>query len=450
MRSGIRVKNKLSQAQFIVVGFLIIVMISTVLLMFPFASRDGGYTPFLDCLFTSVSATCVTGLVVVDTFTHWSIGGQLIILLLIQIGGLGFITIGVIFSVLLRQRIGLKFRGLMQESVNSLKISGIVKLTRKIIKGTLIIEGTGALILGVRFSVYFKNAGKGFYYGIWHSVSAFCNAGFDLMGVSKEYASLTDFTGDFIVNTVIMALIIIGGIGFVVWDDISRNKLRFRKYSLHTKIVLVTTAFLIIVPTVLFYLVEYGNTMAGMNVGERLLASAFSAVTARTAGFNTVDTGTLSGASKMLTMILMFIGGSPGSTAGGIKTTTIFVLIVNLFTGIRNGMDGSVFKRRFEEDAIRKASTVFILNLVLAVTAIFAVLAVNKLPLEDVAFEVFSAIGTVGMTTGLTRSLNTVSRIIIVILMFSGRIGSLSFAMSIMKTKKRAPVYYPDEKISIG
>ena len=450
MRSGIRVKNKLSQAQFIVVGFLIIVMISTVLLMFPFASRDGEYTPFLDCLFTSVSATCVTGLVVVDTFTHWSIGGQLIILLLIQIGGLGFITIGVIFSMLLRQRIGLKFRGLMQESVNSLKISGIVKLTRKIIRGTLIIEGTGALILGIRFSVYFKNAGKGFYYGIWHSVSAFCNAGFDLMGVSKEYASLTDFTGDFIVNIVIMALIIIGGIGFVVWDDISRNKLRFKKYSLHTKIVLVTTAFLIIVPTVLFYLVEYGNTMAGMNVGERLLASAFSAVTARTAGFNTVDTGALSGASKMLTMILMFIGGSPGSTAGGIKTTTIFVLIVNLFTGIRNGMGGSVFKRRFEEDAIRKASTVFILNLVLAVTAIFAVLAVNKLPLEDVAFEVFSAIGTVGMTTGLTRSLNTVSRIIIVILMFSGRIGSLSFAMSIMKTKKRAPVYYPDEKISIG
>lgn len=450
MRSGIRVKNKLSQAQFIVVGFLIIVMISTVLLMFPFASRDGGYTPFLDCLFTSVSATCVTGLVVVDTFTHWSIGGQLIILLLIQIGGLGFITIGVIFSMLLRQRIGLKFRGLMQESVNSLKISGIVKLTRKIIRGTLIIEGTGALILGIRFSVYFKNLGKGFYYGIWHSVSAFCNAGFDLMGVSEEYASLTDFTGDFIVNTVIMALIIIGGIGFVVWDDISRNKLRFRKYSLHTKIVLVTTAFLIIVPTVLFFLVEYGNTMAGMNVGERLLASAFSAVTARTAGFNTVDTGALSGASKMLTMILMFIGGSPGSTAGGIKTTTIFVLIVNLFTGIRNGMGGSVFKRRFEEDAIRKASTVFILNLVLAVTAIFAVLAVNKLPLEDVAFEVFSAIGTVGMTTGLTRSLNTVSRIIIVILMFSGRIGSLSFAMSIMKTKKRAPVYYPDEKISIG
>ncbi|MBD5156910.1 MAG: Trk family potassium uptake protein [Butyrivibrio sp.] len=450
MRSGIRVKNKLSQAQFIVVGFLIIVMISTVLLMFPFASRDGEYTPFLDCLFTSVSATCVTGLVVVDTFTHWSIGGQLIILLLIQIGGLGFITIGVIFSMLLRQRIGLKFRGLMQESVNSLKISGIVKLTRKIIRGTFIIEGTGALILGIRFSVYFKNAGKGFYYGIWHSVSAFCNAGFDLMGVSKEYASLTDFTGDFIVNTVIMALIIIGGIGFVVWDDISRNKLRFKKYSLHTKIVLVTTAFLIIVPTVLFYLVEYGNTMAGMNVGERLLASAFSAVTARTAGFNTVDTGALSGASKMLTMILMFIGGSPGSTAGGIKTTTIFVLIVNLFTGIRNGMGGSVFKRRFEEDAIRKASTVFILNLVLAVTAIFAVLAVNKLPLEDVAFEVFSAIGTVGMTTGLTRSLNTVSRIIIVILMFSGRIGSLSFAMSIMKTKKRAPVYYPDEKISIG
>ncbi len=446
MKSGIKVKNKLSQAQFIAVGFLIIVMISTVLLMFPFASKEGTYTPFLDCLFTSVSATCVTGLVVVDTFTHWSLGGQIIILTLIQIGGLGFITIGVIFSMLLRQRIGLKFRGLMQESVNSLKISGIVKLTKKIIKGTLIIEGTGAFILGIRFSVYFKNAAKGFYYGLWHSVSAFCNAGFDLMGVEEQYASLTGFAGDFVVNIVIMALIIIGGIGFVVWDDISRNKLKFKKYSLHTKIVLVTTAFLIVVPAVLFYIVEYDNTMAGMNVGERVLASAFSSVTARTAGFNTVDTGALTGASKMLTIMLMFIGGSPGSTAGGIKTTTIFVLLVNLFAGIRNGAGGSVFRRRFEEDAIKKASTVFILNLMLAVTAVFAVLAFNGLPFEDVAFEVFSAIGTVGMSTGLTRSLNTVSRI----LMFSGRIGSLSFAMSIMKTKKRAPVYYPDEKISIG
>lgn len=450
MKSGIRVKNKLSQAQFIVIGFLIIVMISTVLLMFPFASKDGTRTPFLDCLFTSVSATCVTGLVVADTFTHWSMGGQLIILTLIQIGGLGFITIGVVFSMLLRQRIGLKFRGLMQESVNSLKISGIVKLTRKIIKGTLIIEGVGALILGIRFSVYFKNAATGFYYGLWHSVSAFCNAGFDLMGVEEEYSSLTAFAGDYVVNIVIMALIIIGGIGFIVWDDISRNKLKFRKYSLHTKIVLVTTAFLIIVPAVLFYIVEYDNTMAGMNVGERVLASAFSSVTARTAGFNTVDTGALTGASKMLTIILMFIGGSPGSTAGGIKTTTIFVLLVNLFAGIRSGAGGSVFRRRFEEDAIKKASTVFILNLMLAVTAVFAVLAFNGLPFEDVAFEVFSAIGTVGMSTGLTRSLNNVSRIIIVILMFCGRIGSLSFAMSIMKTKKRAPVYYPDEKISIG
>lgn len=450
MKSGIRVKNKLSQGQFIAIGFLIIILVSTVLLMLPFASRDGRGTPFLDSLFTSVSAVCVTGLVVADTFTHWSTAGQLIILLLIQVGGLGFITIGVMFSLLLRQRIGLKFRGLMQESVNSLKISGIVKLTRRIVKGTLLIEGAGALILGIRFSIYFKNAAVGFYYGLWHSVSAFCNAGFDLMGVTEEYGSFTAFAGDYVVNIVLMALIVVGGIGFAVWDDLSRNRFRFRKYSLHTKIVLVTTAFLIIVPTILFYLVEYHNTMADMNTGERLLASAFCAVTARTAGFNTVDTGALTGASKALTMILMFIGGSPGSTAGGIKTTTIFVLLVNLFTGIRSGAGGSVFRRRFEEDAVRKASTVFILNLLLAVTAIFVVLAVNRLPLEDVAFEVFSAIGTVGMTANLTRSLNAVSRIIIIVLMFCGRIGSLSFAMSIMQTKKRKPVYYPDEKISIG
>ena len=442
-------KKRLSQTQFIILGFLIIIVVGTFLLMFPISSADGSFTSFADCVFTAVSATCVTGLVVVDTFTHWSVFGQIVILCLIQVGGLGFITIGVMFSMILRRRIGLKTRGLLQESVNTLKIGGIIKLTKKIIKGTLLIEGIGALILGIRFSFDYGPI-RGMYYGLFHSVSAFCNAGFDLMGINEPYCSLTRYVGDPFVNITVMALIIIGGIGFIVWDDITTNKLNFKKYMLQTKVVLVTTAVLVLGGGLLFFATEFNNTMAGMNPGTRILASLFSSVTARTAGFNTVDTAALTGGSKILTVVLMFIGGSPGSTAGGIKTTTIFVLLINLFSGISTGKGGSVFKRRFEEDAVRKASFVFLLNLLLGLVACFIILAVNNLAFEDVVFEVFSAIGTVGMSTGITRDLNIVSRVIIMILMFCGRIGSLSFALSFMQNKKSAPVYYPSENISIG
>ena len=442
-------KKRLSQTQFIILGFLIIIVVGTFLLMFPISSADGSFTSFADCVFTAVSATCVTGLVVVDTFTHWSVFGQIVILCLIQVGGLGFITIGVMFSMILRRRIGLKTRGLLQESVNTLKIGGIIKLTKKIIKGTLFIEAIGALILGIRFSFDYGPI-RGMYYGLFHSVSAFCNAGFDLMGINEPYCSLTRYVGDPVVNITVMALIIIGGIGFIVWDDITTNKLNFKKYMLQTKVVLVTTAVLVLGGGLLFFATEFNNTMAGMNPGTRILASLFSSVTARTAGFNTVDTAALTGGSKILTVVLMFIGGSPGSTAGGIKTTTIFVLLINLFSGISTGKGGSVFKRRFEEDAVRKASFVFLLNLLLGLVACFIILAVNNLAFEDVVFEVFSAIGTVGMSTGITRDLNIVSRVIIMILMFCGRIGSLSFALSFMQNKKSAPVYYPSENISIG
>ena len=442
-------KKRLSQTQFIILGFLIIIVVGTFLLMFPISSADGSFTSFADCVFTAVSATCVTGLVVVDTFTHWSVFGQIVILCLIQVGGLGFITIGVMFSMILRRRIGLKTRGLLQESVNTLKIGGIIKLTKKIIKGTLLIEGIGALILGIRFSFDYGPL-RGMYYGLFHSVSAFCNAGFDLMGINEPYCSLTRYVGDPVVNITVMALIIIGGIGFIVWDDITTNKLNFKKYMLQTKVVLVTTAVLVLGGGLLFFATEFNNTMAGMNPGTRILASLFSSVTARTAGFNTVDTAALTGGSKILTVVLMFIGGSPGSTAGGIKTTTIFVLLINLFSGISTGKGGSVFKRRFEEDAVRKASFVFLLDLLLGLVACFIILAVNNLAFEDVVFEVFSAIGTVGMSTGITRDLNIVSRVIIMILMFCGRIGSLSFALSFMQNKKSAPVYYPSENISIG
>ena len=448
MKGKAKTRRHLTQTQFIVYGFIAIILIGALLLCTPIASRTHTATPFLDSLFTAVSSTCVTGLVVVDTYVHWSLFGQIVILFLIQIGGLGFITIGVLFSLILRRKIGLKTRGLMQESVNTIKIGGIIRLARKIIRGTLFVEGAGAILLSIRFSFDF-GVPKGIYYGIFHSISAFCNAGFDLMGVNGEFNSLCDYAGDPWVNIVIMSLIVIGGIGFVVWDDISINKFKFRKYSFHTKIVLVTTLFLIVSSSTLFYIVEYDNTMEGMNVGERILASMFSAITARTAGFNTIDTGSLKGASLLLTCILMFIGGSPGSTAGGIKTTTFFVLMVNLFANMRGGKSG-IFRRRFEDGAVKKASMVFILNLVLCMMAMFVILAITNLAFSDIMFEVFSAMGTAGMSTGVTRDLNEGARCIIMLLMFCGRVGSLSFALSFLQKKKVPPVCYPQEKISIG
>ena len=448
MKGKAKTRRHLTQTQFIVYGFIAIILIGALLLCTPIASRTHTATPFLDSLFTAVSSTCVTGLVVVDTYVHWSLFGQIVILFLIQIGGLGFITIGVLFSLILRRKIGLKTRGLMQESVNTIKIGGIIRLARKIIRGTLFVEGAGAILLSIRFSFDF-GVPKGIYYGIFHSISAFCNAGFDLMGVNGEFNSLCDYAGDPWVNIVIMSLIVIGGIGFVVWDDISINKFKFRKYSFHTKIVLVTTLFLIVSSSTLFYIVEYDNTMEGMNVGERILASMFSAITARTAGFNTIDTGSLKGASLLLTCILMFIGGSPGSTAGGIKTTTFFVLMVNLFANMRGGKSG-IFRRRFEDGAVKKASMVFILNLVLCMMALFVILAITNLAFSDIMFEVFSAMGTAGMSTGVTRDLNEGARCIIMLLMFCGRVGSLSFALSFLQKKKVPPVCYPQEKISIG
>ena len=449
MKTNVKPKNHLTQTRFICFGFVLIILLGTFLLMTPAASKSHTVTPFADSMFTALSATCVTGLVVVDTFTHWTLFGQLVILTLIQIGGLGFITIGVAFSLVLRNRIGLKARGLMQESINSAKIGGIIKLAKKILIGTLYIEGIGSILLAIRFS-FDMGALKGIYYGIFHAISAFCNGGFDLMGCNEPYSSLSAYVTDPFVNIVIDALIIIGGIGFIVWDDISVNKFKFKKYRLHTKVVLVTTIFLLVSGTMLFYITEYNNTMKDMNVGERILASLFSATTARTAGFNTVDTASLTSASKVLTMMHMFIGGSPGSTAGGIKTTTIFILFVSLWSGITNRHKTSIFKRRFEDDAIKKASTVFLLNLLLAVMACFTILAITNLPMEDIFFEVFSAIGTVGMSTGITRSLNLASRIIIMLLMFCGRVGSLSFALTFLQKKKDPPVYYPAEEISVG
>ncbi|MCI9534254.1 MAG: Trk family potassium uptake protein [Lachnospiraceae bacterium] len=444
-----QVRSHLTQTQFIAYGFLGIILIGSLLLMLPISSKTGETSSFLNCLFTATSASCVTGLVAYDTWSHWSLFGQLVILAMIQIGGLGFVTIGVFLSIVLRRKIGLKERGLMQESVNTLEIGGVVRLAQKIIVGTAIFEGTGAVLLAIRFIPQFGLV-RGIYYGIFHSVSAFCNAGFDLMGCQGPYSSLVNYYNDWLVNLVVMSLIVIGGIGFIVWEDLNRHGLHFHRYMLHTKIVLLTTFVLLFGSAWLFYQFEKNHLLVGMDTSGKILTSLFSSVTARTAGFNTVDTGALTDASKMLTVILMFIGGSPGSTAGGVKTTTIIVMYLHLWSSIQRTYGVNAFGRRLEDDVLKRASAIFMVNLTLALGASLFIMATQQFPVMDVLFESFSASGTVGMTTGITRDLNSWSRLVIAFLMYCGRVGSLSFALSFTQHKKVARVQQPVGRITIG
>lgn len=444
--------KKMSRAQIMAFGFLTVILVGTALLMLPLSNSDGQWGSFMEALFTATSATCVTGLVVVDTFQNWTIFGQIVILVMIQIGGLGFITISVLFSIFLKRKIGLAKRNLIQESISSMSLAGVVKLVRSIVKGTLILEGAGAVLLSTRFIPRFGFV-KGVYFGVFHSVSAFCNAGFDLMGCEAEYSSLVSFYDDFVVNVTIMVLIIVGGIGFIVWQDVYNNRLKFRKYCLHTKVVLIATTVLVLGGAICYGVFERNNLMADMNVYERIMTSMFASVTARTAGFNTIDLAAMSQGGKMLTVVLMFIGGSPGSTAGGIKTTTIVVFIVYIWSNIRNASGCNVMGRRISDDDIKKANMVLGLNLGLAVIAALAILMsceTQTFAIEDLLLEVFSAIGTVGLSTGITRQLNLFSRIVIMILMYCGRIGSMTFALTFAYKKKSAPLLYPEEHINVG
>lgn len=442
-------KNKMSRIQIISLGFIIIILTGVLLLKLPFATKSGEAADWMTAIFTATSATCVTGLVVVDTFTYWSRFGQAVILCLIQIGGLGFMSIGIFLLLFFRKRIGLRERGLMQESVSALQISGMVRIVKMIIAGTVLFEGTGAVLLSIRF-IPMLGIKEGIFYSVFHAISAFCNGGFDLMGRYGQYSSLVMFYDDWLVNIVIMSLITIGSLGFLVWQDIRDKKLNFKKYRLHTKIVLVMTFAVLIVSSILFMIFEWDNTMAGMTVPQRIWSSMFSSVTARTAGFNSVDTGLLTDSSKLLTIFLMFMGGSPGSTAGGIKTTTVVVVFLYLWSNIRNDTGCNIFGRRLDDEVIKRASLVFYINLFLALGAGLAISAVQRLDFLDILFEVISAIGTVGMTTGITRSLNMVSRGILVLLMYCGRVGSMTFAMSFIEKRKNAPVKLPVEKITVG
>ena len=444
-----KIIRRLTQTQMIVIGFCLVILSGTILLMLPISTSEGVVTSPIDALFTTVSASCVTGLIIADTYQYWSIFGQIVIISLIQIGGLGFMTIGVFFAVVLRKKIGLWVRGTLQESVNIMQTGGIVRLAKKIIIGTAVFEGTGALILSIHFSRT-MDWGQAVYYGIFHSVSAFCNAGFDLMGKDGEYISLTGYSGDWTVNLVIMLLIIIGGIGFFIWNDLSENKLHFRRWKLHTKITILMTLALVFGGAAVLFALEYNNTLAGRPLDEQILCSLFGSVTARTAGFNTVDTAALTDSSKLFTALLMFIGGSPGSTAGGIKTTTFVVLAASVYSGLFDKRECSMFGRRLSRDVVRKASTVLCTNLMLCVTAVLIIVTATSLDVTDVIFEVASAMGTVGMSAGITRDLDAVSKISLIFLMFCGRVGSMTFALSLKGHKVEPPVRLPEEEVMIG
>lgn len=442
-------RPKLSKVQIIALSFLGIILVGTVLLLLPFSTKEGQSTSLLDAAFTAVSATCVTGLIVHDTFRHWTLFGQLVVLFMIQLGGLGLMVFSVTFSLLLRRKIGLKERGILQESVNTLQIGGIVKLVRRILFGTLLFEGVGALLLSLRFVKDF-GVGKGLYYGVFHSISAFCNGGFDLMGVREEYSSMTFYAGDPLVNLTLIFLILIGGIGFLVWDDLLKNKWHFRQYRLHTKLVLSMTVVLLFGGAFLFYLIERDGILAGEPAGRQILLSLFQSATTRTAGFNTANTAALKDSSKLLMVMLMFVGGNPGSTAGGIKTTTLAVLLIYLHSTLRRRKGAEVFGRRLEEDVVKRAAAILTLSLLLDLFGTLILTAVEGLPLADILFEVCSALGTVGISVGITGSLSVVSKLILMFLMYCGRMGSLTFMLLFTENLRTAAAQRPTERIPVG
>lgn len=439
--------HKLSHVRVITLGYFIMILFGTLLLMLPCATRDGIGAGPVTALFTATSASCVTGLVLQDTATYWSLFGQLVILALIQIGGLGFMTIAIFFFRLISKKSSLRERAVMAESINTTRMGDFSRIVRKIVIGTIALESAGGILLATYF-VRQPELGffKGVYYGFFHAISAFCNAGFDLMG---GYSSFTSLSDNILVNAVLIILIVIGGIGFLVWDDITACRFSFRKFSLHTKTVLTVTAILVLGGAVLLFVFEHNNTGIGKPLSEEIWVALFGSVTARTAGFNTVDTAALSSASKLITIILMFIGGSSGSTAGGVKTTTVTVILIFLIAGMRGQDNIHFYKRRIRDDILRKSVIIISTNLLLLLFGATVLCAVQGVSITDAVFETTSAISTVGMTTGITRDLNLISKLVIIFLMYCGRVGSISFGISLFERRK-PPVSYPEESVTVG
>ncbi|WIV11407.1 TrkH family potassium uptake protein [Proteiniborus sp. MB09-C3] len=439
---------KLNPAQVLALGFAGLIIIGGALLNLPIASEDGESIGFIDSLFTAASAVCVTGLVVVNTAAHWTLFGKIVIILLIQMGGLGFMTMATLLALLLGKKITLKERLVIQEGLNQFSLQGVVKLTKYVIFSTLTIEAIGAIFLSTRFiPIYGIKTGIGF--SIFHSISAFCNAGFDITG-----NSIVPFVGDIVINGTIAMLIILGGLGFSVYADLTSHK-GIRKTSLHTKLVLLSTAMLLVIGFVFIFIIEYNNpkTLGSLSFLEKIVASMFQAVIPRTAGFNSVDIGGLTKATSFLIIILMFIGGSPGSTAGGIKTTTFGVIILSITSVLKGNTDVVAFKKRIPYELIFRALAVLGISLVLVVfVTMVLTLTEVKNSFLDLLFETTSAFATVGLTRGITPELSSVGKLILTFTMFAGRIGPLTLGIALAKKqgKDKGSFRYPEEKIMIG
>jgi len=440
-------KVNLNPIQILALGFAILILIGSIFLMLPIASKNGQSLGFIDALFTATSAVCVTGLVVVDTATHFSLFGQLVILVLIQVGGLGITTTATLVFLIMGKKITLRERLVMQEALNQLNLSGLVKLTKYIILFTFFIEGIGAVLLSFSFT---KDYGlsKGIYYGIFHSVSAFNNAGFDLIG---NFKSLTPYVEDPLVNIVIMTLAVMGALGFSVIYDIF-NKRNIRKLSLNSKVVLTTTTILLTVGFAVFFILEYSNpkTLGALNPSGKLLAAAFHSVTPRSAGLTTLNMNDMTTASKYITMLLMFIGGAPGSTGGGIKVTTLAVLIMIIYTIFTAKEDVELYGKRIPPDNIFKAIAITSVSVLLLTSCLFFLTLTEQMDFLELLFETVSAVGTGGLSLGATPKLSNPGKILIIIAMFVGRLGPLSLVLVLGNRKKKASLRYPEERILIG
>ena len=442
----IQKKLHFSSPQMIIFGFILVNLMGCLLLMLPSSTVEKVGTSFSDALFTSTSAICVTGLVIHDTASYWSMQGQLIIMVLIQIGGMGVITAASAIAILSGRKIGLMQRSTMQESISATQVGGIVRLTGFILRAMLAIELLGAIFMAPVFCEEFGMK-KGVWYAVFHSVSAFCNAGFDILGTTEQtFPSLTGYIANPLINLVIMLLIVIGGIGFLTWDDIYTKKYHFRQYCMQSKVILLTSLFLIFVPAAFFFFRDF----AGMPVKERTLCALFQSVTTRTAGFNTADLSGMTGASQAIMIVLMMIGGAPGSTAGGMKITTFAVLTANASATFRQREDTQMFGRRVGQEVLKNASTILMMYLFLVLMGGMVISVAENLPISECLFETASAVGTVGLTLGITPRLGVLSKGILIALMFLGRVGGLTLVYAAMPGRKSAHAKMPLEKINVG
>ncbi|MDD6023124.1 MAG: potassium transporter TrkG [Oscillospiraceae bacterium] len=447
-----RARKKADNATRILVCFFgIVILLGTILLSLPVSSREGQSCGLLTALFTATSATCVTGLSVVDTWTQWSAFGQIVLLGLIQTGGLGYMTLVSIVYFALRRRIGLRERLVIQQAMALNELSGVVHLVKVVLVGTIVVEGIGAALLTARFSMLFPFK-KALWMGIFHAISAYCNAGFDVLGFLEPGSSLTAFSTDVFVNLVIAGLVILGGLGFFVWNDLLMHQ-KTSRYSVYTKLVLTITAVLLIGGAALIALVEWNNpmTLGNLNTGDKLLASFFQSMTTRTAGFAAIGQGEMTGSGKLISICLMFVGGSGGSTAGGIKTVSVGLLFMMAVSVLRGRRDVTAFGRRIRQEQINSAAGIAILVLFLGVAGGVFLSASNGLPLGDCLYETASAICTVGLSTGITAEVNLASKILLIVYMFFGRVGIMTISFAFMM--KRIPengIRRPETWVLIG